>query len=195
LTLAALARKMEALGEAQSLAIARDNPYIEPVHVLSAMLSQDDGPRALLERAGVKAPALKAALDGLIAGLPQVSGSGQTVQAGRDLVALLQALLDDGGPLCPATGNVVEVGGDGALQHRLGTGVGGMGPRFRHDLAQSLGVVDDRAGEEVVGVEGLPLLVGAEEGVLQHLTQALPLDGVHGEVGEGAGFQDRKSVV
>ena len=38
-------RFQEALGEAQSLALARDNPYIEPVHVLSAMLAQDDGPR------------------------------------------------------------------------------------------------------------------------------------------------------
>jgi ATP-dependent Clp protease ATP-binding subunit ClpB len=84
-------RFQEALGEAQSLALARDNPYIEPAHVVSAMLAQQDGPRALLERAGVNTSALKAALDGLIAGLPQVSGSGQTVQAGRDLVALLQA--------------------------------------------------------------------------------------------------------
>ena len=84
-------RFQEALGEAQSLALARDNPYIEPVHVLAAMLAQDDGPRALLERAGVKAQGLKTALDGLMAGLPQVSGAGQTVQAGRDLVALLQA--------------------------------------------------------------------------------------------------------
>jgi len=84
-------RFQEALGEAQSLALSRDNPYIEPVHVLSAMLAQDDGPGALLERAGVKAQGLKSALDGLMAGLPQVSGAGQTVQAGRDLVALLQA--------------------------------------------------------------------------------------------------------
>ncbi|MFG6464762.1 ATP-dependent chaperone ClpB [Roseateles sp. DXS20W] len=90
-------RFQEALGEAQSLAIARDNPYIEPVHVLAAMLAQDDGPRALLERAGVKSPALKTALDGLMAGLPQVSGSGQTVQAGRDLVALLQAAEKEAG--------------------------------------------------------------------------------------------------
>ncbi|MFT7774271.1 ATP-dependent chaperone ClpB [Roseateles sp.] len=84
-------RFQEALGEAQSLALARDNPYIEPVHVLAAMLAQDEGPRALLERAGVKAKSLLTALDGLMAGLPQVSGAGQTVQAGRDLVALLQA--------------------------------------------------------------------------------------------------------
>ncbi|MFG6433379.1 ATP-dependent chaperone ClpB [Roseateles sp. LYH14W] len=90
-------RFQEALADAQSLAIARDNPYIEPAHVLAAMLAQDDGPRALLERAGVKAPALKTALDGLIAGLPQVSGSGQTVQAGRDLVSLLQAAEKEAG--------------------------------------------------------------------------------------------------
>ena len=43
----------EALGDAQSLAVARDNPYIEPVHVLAALLAQADGPKALLARAGV----------------------------------------------------------------------------------------------------------------------------------------------
>ena len=43
----------QAIGDAQSLAVARDNPYIEPAHLLAAMLRQDDGPRALLERAGV----------------------------------------------------------------------------------------------------------------------------------------------
>ena len=43
----------EALTEAQSLAVTRDNPYIEPAHILLAMLQQDDGPKALLERAGV----------------------------------------------------------------------------------------------------------------------------------------------
>ena len=42
----------QALAEAQSLAVTRDNPYIEPVHVLAAMLAQDDGPRALLESEG-----------------------------------------------------------------------------------------------------------------------------------------------
>ncbi|ALT79823.1 ATP-dependent chaperone ClpB [Paucibacter sp. KCTC 42545] len=84
-------RFQEALNEASSLAIARDNPYIEPAHLLAAMLLQDDGPRALLERAGVNAAALKTALESIIAGLPQVKGEGQQVGAGRDLVALLQA--------------------------------------------------------------------------------------------------------
>ena len=35
----------QALGDAQSLAVARDNPYIEPAHVLAAMLQQPDGTR------------------------------------------------------------------------------------------------------------------------------------------------------
>jgi len=81
----------QAIAEAQSLAVTRDNPYIEPVHVLAAMLAQDDGPRALLQRAGVRLPALQTALDTAINGLPQVQGSGQVVQPGRDLAALLQA--------------------------------------------------------------------------------------------------------
>ena len=39
----------EALGEAQSAALAQDHAYIEPAHVLGAMLRQDDGPKALLQ--------------------------------------------------------------------------------------------------------------------------------------------------
>jgi len=87
----------EALQEAQSLALARDNPYIEPAHVLSAMLVQDEGPRALLERSGVKLQGLRTALDTSIAGLPQVQGAGQQVQVGRDLDVLLQAAEKEAG--------------------------------------------------------------------------------------------------
>ena len=80
----------QALAEAQSLAVARDNPYIEPAHLLAAMLAQPDGPKALLDRAGANTAALKTALDTAVAGLPQVQGQGQVVQPGRDLVALLR---------------------------------------------------------------------------------------------------------
>ncbi len=79
----------EALTEAQSLAVTRDNPYIEPAHILLAMLRQEDGPRALLEKAGVKVPGLAAALEKELDKLPQVQGADQ-VQAGRDTVSLLQ---------------------------------------------------------------------------------------------------------
>ena len=49
----------EALADAQSLAVTRDNPYIEPAHLLAAMLAQPDGPKAMLDRAGVPAPAAR----------------------------------------------------------------------------------------------------------------------------------------
>ncbi|BAL96592.1 ATP-dependent chaperone ClpB [Rubrivivax gelatinosus] len=80
----------QALGDAQSLAVARDNPYIEPSHLLAAMLQQPDGPRALLERAGANTGALTTAMETAIRNLPQVQGGGQPVQPGRDLMALLQ---------------------------------------------------------------------------------------------------------
>ena len=79
-----------ALGEAQSLALKADNAYIEPQHVLAAMLAQPDGPQALLARAGVNTQALQTALSDSIAKLPQVQG-GEPVQASRDLGAVLQA--------------------------------------------------------------------------------------------------------
>ena len=81
-----------ALSDAQSLAVTRDNPYIEPLHVVSAMLAQSDGPKALLERAAVNISKLQTALDAEIAKLPQVQGTdGPQVQASRDLNNLLQA--------------------------------------------------------------------------------------------------------
>ncbi len=79
----------EALSDAQSLANGRDNPYIEPAHLLSAMLSQADGPKALLSRAGVNTGKLQSAIDAEVHKLPQVQG-GEPVQAGRDLGILLQ---------------------------------------------------------------------------------------------------------
>ena len=80
----------EALADAQSMALGKDHAYIEPTHVLLAMLRQDDGPRALLQRANVNVPGLLAALEGAINRLPQVQGQDQ-VQPGSDLIKLLQA--------------------------------------------------------------------------------------------------------
>ena len=80
----------EALSEAQSLAVGQDHPYIEPAHLLAAMLRQDEGPKALLQRAGVNVPALLAATDEQIKKLPQVQGQ-ELVQPGRDLLSLLQS--------------------------------------------------------------------------------------------------------
>ncbi|HSI59946.1 MAG TPA: Clp protease N-terminal domain-containing protein, partial [Ideonella sp.] len=87
----------QALADAQSLAVGRDNPYIEPAHLLAAMLTQADGPKALLDRAGANTAALKLAMETAVNGLPQVQGGGQPVQPGRDLVNLLQAAEKEAG--------------------------------------------------------------------------------------------------
>ena len=80
----------EALSDAQSLALGNDNGYIEPVHLLAAMLRQDDGPRALLEKAGVNLKGLLQAADAAVKKLPSVAGQDQ-IQVGPELAKLLQA--------------------------------------------------------------------------------------------------------
>ncbi|MFN5404047.1 MAG: ATP-dependent chaperone ClpB [Burkholderiales bacterium] len=80
----------EALGDAQSLALAKDHAYIDPAHVLLSLLHQQDGPKALLQRAGVNMTALMSAASAAVERLPQVTGQDQ-VQVGPELVKLLQA--------------------------------------------------------------------------------------------------------
>ena len=80
----------EALSDAQSLALGRDHPYIEPAHLLAAMLQQDDGPKALLQRAGVNVAGLQAGVEAALKKLPEVQGQDQ-IQVGQELAKLLQA--------------------------------------------------------------------------------------------------------
>ncbi|HMM54888.1 MAG TPA: ATP-dependent chaperone ClpB, partial [Candidatus Desulfobacillus sp.] len=80
----------QALSDAQSLAVGGDQQFIEPVHLLLALLRQDDGgTTSLLQRAGVNTPPLQAALEKAVARLPKVEGTGGEVQIGRDLANLL----------------------------------------------------------------------------------------------------------
>ena len=80
----------EALGEAQSLALAHDNQVIEPVHILAAMLADGEGSsRSLLERAGVNVQSLTREVNAAVERLPKVSGTGGDVQISRDLMNLL----------------------------------------------------------------------------------------------------------
>jgi len=79
----------QALADAQSLAGRNDHPYIEPVHVLSALLSDpDSGASSLLARAGVAVNRVGGPLEAALKALPQVQGN-DTVQVGRDLQAVL----------------------------------------------------------------------------------------------------------
>jgi ATP-dependent Clp protease ATP-binding subunit ClpB len=80
----------EALADAQSLAVGNDNQYIDPVHILIALLNQEDGgARSLLQRAGVNVNGLMNALKTALERLPKVTGTGGEVQIGREAMALL----------------------------------------------------------------------------------------------------------
>src|SRR6266536_3510277 len=80
----------QALADAQSMALGNDNGFIEPQHLLSALLNQEDGGTAsLLARAGVAVPKVKAGLAKAIERLPKVEGQGGEITVSRDLGNLL----------------------------------------------------------------------------------------------------------
>jgi ATP-dependent Clp protease ATP-binding subunit ClpB len=83
-------RFQQALSDAQSLAVGNDQQFIEPQHLLLALLNQEDGSTAsLLQRAGANVGGLKAALGKALERLPKVEGHGGEVSIGRDLSNLL----------------------------------------------------------------------------------------------------------
>ena len=80
----------QALSDAQSLAVGGDNQFIEPLHLLLALLNDaDSGAGSLLSRAGGNVQALKQALNDAVTRLPKVEGHGGEVQVGRELSNLL----------------------------------------------------------------------------------------------------------
>src|SRR5438105_3643889 len=78
----------EALGEAQSAALGNDNQYIEPSHLLGALLD-DQGIAGLISKAGGNPNALKKSVAEAAARLPKVQGTPGEVMIGRDLTTLL----------------------------------------------------------------------------------------------------------
>ena len=80
----------QALADAQSRAVGNDNPYIEPVHVLWALLEQDDGgTSSLASRAGVNLARLREGIKQAVARLPKVQGAAGEVQISREMTNLL----------------------------------------------------------------------------------------------------------
>lgn len=79
-----------ALADAQSLALGRDNNFIEPEHLMKALLDQQGGScRPLLSKAGVNIPSLRTLLDQALDKLPKVSGVGGDVHLSNSLNRLL----------------------------------------------------------------------------------------------------------
>ncbi|MEJ2632849.1 MAG: ATP-dependent chaperone ClpB [Acidihalobacter sp.] len=79
-----------ALADAQSLAVGRDHQFIEPLHLMSALLDQEGGTvRPLLTKAGVNVNQLRARLDEALDSQPTVEGTGGDVHLSGELGKLL----------------------------------------------------------------------------------------------------------
>jgi ATP-dependent Clp protease ATP-binding subunit ClpB len=79
-----------ALADAQSIAVGHDNQFIEPVHVMQALLDQDNGStEPLLLKAGANINKLRDELNRAVDALPQVEGTGGEVHISNDLNKLL----------------------------------------------------------------------------------------------------------
>jgi GntR family transcriptional regulator len=83
----------QALSDAQSLTLAHDNQYIEPVHLLAAVVAQADGSgRALLERSGVVADRAGQTISATLAG-PETAAA-LDVEIGSALISLTRVVVD-----------------------------------------------------------------------------------------------------
>jgi ATP-dependent Clp protease ATP-binding subunit ClpB len=79
-----------ALSDAQSLALGRDQAFIEPAHVMKVLLDQEGSSiRSILAKANVNIATLRSALDAAINRLPQVEGNAGEVHVSNELSRLL----------------------------------------------------------------------------------------------------------
>lgn len=79
-----------ALADAQSLALGRDNQFIEPIHLMSALLTQEGGSVApLLTTINVNVSRLRTELEQALDRLPHVEGTGGDVQPSNELIRVL----------------------------------------------------------------------------------------------------------
>ena len=79
-----------ALADAQSLALGKDHNFIEPLHLLSALLDQKGGStRPLLQKTGANVAGLATGLKSALEALPQVSGTGGEVHLSGELGKIL----------------------------------------------------------------------------------------------------------
>ncbi|KZX50385.1 ATP-dependent chaperone ClpB [Halioglobus sp. HI00S01] len=98
-----------ALADAQSLALGKDHNFIEPVHLLSALLEQSGGSaRPLLHKAGAELTALRAEVHAAVDALPTVGGAAGEVHVSQDLGRILNV-----------TDKLAQQGGDAYISSEL----------------------------------------------------------------------------
>ncbi|MEK6805657.1 MAG: ATP-dependent chaperone ClpB [Pseudomonadota bacterium] len=80
----------QALADAQSLAVGRDHPAIEPVHLMQALLTQDGGSALpLLAQSGANTDLLKTRLTQAIESLPKLGDNNGEISVSAELGRLL----------------------------------------------------------------------------------------------------------
>ncbi|OUD14062.1 ATP-dependent chaperone ClpB [Thioflexithrix psekupsensis] len=83
-------RFQQALTQAQSIAIGHDHRFIEPAHILSAMLDQNDSViNQLLQRAGANSHQIRSALMGVLEKIPKISSRVGEVHLSNDATRVL----------------------------------------------------------------------------------------------------------
>ncbi|MFT5709755.1 MAG: ATP-dependent Clp protease ATP-binding subunit ClpB [Halioglobus sp.] len=98
-----------ALADAQSLALGKDHNFIEPIHLLRALLEQRGGSgRPLLQKAGANLVALSAEIDSAVQALPTVSGTGGEVHMSSEM-----------GKILNVTDKLAQKGGDAYISSEL----------------------------------------------------------------------------
>ena len=87
------ARFQQALQQAHSLALGKDNPYLEAGHVLKALIDdKNSGMGALLANAGADLGRLQRNVEQSLASLPRVSGQGGELPPSRELQNVLNLM-------------------------------------------------------------------------------------------------------
>ena len=80
----------EAIADAQSLALGKDHQFIEPAHLLLALVDQESGSiKPLLAQSGINVPSLRVELLAVVNRLASVSGTGGDVRVSSELDRLL----------------------------------------------------------------------------------------------------------
>jgi len=98
-----------ALADAQSLALGKDHNYVEPVHLLAALLNQQGGAcRPLLQSAGADVAKLARETTAAVDALPTVTGTGGDVHMSNDLARVLNV-----------TDKLAQQGGDAYISSEL----------------------------------------------------------------------------
>jgi ATP-dependent Clp protease ATP-binding subunit ClpB len=83
-------RFQQALADAQSLAVGRDNNMLEPLHLMSALLEQSGGSTVpLLAQAGANVALLRQRIGEALQRLPRVGGQEGNINVSNDLTRLL----------------------------------------------------------------------------------------------------------